>query len=73
MKKKVVEKYFHNISFRCAENCAVEANSDQGNIASSVKLPWVPEPKNNKKKKMKKERKFFLLSFPLTNFLSFKF
>ena len=27
-------------------------------------LPWVPEPKNNKKKK---------ISFPLTNFLSFKF
>ena len=37
MKKKVVEKYFHNISFRCAENCAVETNSYQGNIASSVK------------------------------------
>ena len=35
--KKVVDKHFHNISFRCVENCAVETNFYQGNTASSVK------------------------------------
>ena len=33
----------------------------------------VPEPKGRKNKDGKKVSPFFLLSFPLTNFLSFKF
>ena len=40
---------------------------------SAVFLPWVPEPKNNKKKKIRKERKSFLPSLlPISFHLNFE-
>ena len=42
-----------------------------------LQLPWVPEPKNNKKKKFVLSSyqisSYKISAFPLTNFLSFKF
>ena len=58
-----------------ADDCKVRGGLQGSDLRSPNNLPWVPEPKNNKKKKIRKERKFSSFSLfllPISFHLNFE-